>query len=280
MLFGIFSSPEQKLKAQNEKLLQQSVYLREHQKEIFRDNAIHKLKYTYPDIEVCYSMQCQTFVGYSPKSSAFVWGDFFDNLLPDTELLQDKILSDGFPEHVKEFRHSVINFKIPKIYKFLADCSVENGYLLRPSHYLFGVSLLKNDKIFASSDIKKPMEKGFLSQALYQNIVQDVAGTGASIITLRFHIQLLTDEVLAKDVFFVYKDMPRKAEHQNRDHYLKVCKRLQPFIDVVDPLFNSLGYQIQNSEAVRTEKAFSQLAEGLKWVADRVSKEPDTDSGA
>lgn len=275
MVFGIFSSPEQKLKVKNEKIFHQIVLLKEHQKAIFRDNAISKLKYIYPDIKICYSLECRNFVGYSSEGAAFIWGDFFDNLLPDLEQLRDKISSQDFSEFAQDSRNAINNFKIPKVYNFYMNCLVENGYLLRSSHYLFGISLLKNDKLIAHSDVSSPMKKGLLSQSLYQNVVQEVTGAGASIITLRFHIQLLDDEIKSEDVYFVFRDIPRKAEHQDREHYLGVCNRIRPFIDAVDPLFNSTEYQGLNSEAVRTEKAWTQLAEGLTRLADHVSKKPD-----
>jgi len=110
----LFQNADERLRKNNEKLFKNVSRVLQQRKDSFRENALSKLVFLYPDMEFAMTNQCQNFAGYSRLQDKFIHGNFLDDFLPHTLDLEDHLSSVHFPTIAQEFHSGIRNFMKPK----------------------------------------------------------------------------------------------------------------------------------------------------------------------
>lgn len=274
-MIKLFSSSAERQKKKNEKLRVRALDILDDRKAGFRENAISKLTFLYPDIVFAVSLHSANFAGYSKDRNQYIFGKFFDDFLPDSLDLQECVEEVDFEDRFIEFIQKVQNFTKPKDviidgearqyrdthFRYMIDTHGKNGYTLGDDRFFaYEARLIKNDKIFARSSVFSPKPQGYFAERVYRNIVQDITGPGVSIISLHI-LSTNWGAISETKIHFAYVDLPRKSEAQSRDHFIKVCSNFMPFLQAIEK--NVTSSEIRDSIFSPREEDLNDRAIGL-----------------
>ncbi len=215
----------------------------------FRENAISKLTFLYPDVKFCMNFQSMKFAAFSATKDSLITGSFMDGFLPDLLDLEEVFHDARFEESVKTFRNGVSSFTFPKpvlidgqrrkfsklqFESFLDSESAKVGYSVSNQYErAYEIRLYKNDKIVGRTSKFSPKPEGYLAEKVYKHVVQDLNGPGVSCFSIDLGVYT-AGTVGRTRVDFLYLDSPRKTEGQSRDHYLGVCSQFLPFLNEIE----------------------------------------------
>ena len=245
-MFNFIPNPELRKRKRKKVLLSKAEHVYSHKKLEFRHGLVNKLKFLHPSIELLINTQSPYFFGYKKDERIFITGRLDDSDLPDIFDLREQIELDDFEEHVREFIGKVHSYKMPRAYNRMVHTYMGEGSGYEIDLFPCEIRLSKNDKIIARSGLFSPKKKGYFDEILYENIVEDTAGSGVSSLSLAI---LVTNygELNWDEVTYVYQDPPRKSVSQNIEHYIKICSLFTPFlneieIDITDPSERDMVY--------------------------------------
>lgn len=247
-MFDIFSSPESRKKKKNYKLLSKAEHFHLQKKIEFRHGLVNKLKFLHPSIVVLINTQSPYFFGYEKDERIFITGRLHDDELPSIFELRELVEKNDFDERVREFVSKVNGYQMPRAYSRMTNTHMHmgEGYSYEVDLFPCEIRLSKNDNVIARSGLFSPKKKGYFDKILYENVVEDISGTGISRINLSI---LVTNygELNWDEVTYVYEDHPRKSTNQNMEHYTKVCSLFAPFlneieVDITDPFERDMVY--------------------------------------
>lgn len=248
-MFGVFNSREKRARKGREKLLRQAEATLFSRKAKFRENAIGKMLFLYPDMKFAVSAHSKEFSGYSATNDKYICGEFADDFLPDLTELRDSIEDPNFEEQVSKFIKEIRDYRMPtpimvdgeqkdysKFYfdRFLKSEKAKIGYSVRsmPTR-AYEIKLYKNSEIVARTGKFSPKQIGYLAEKVYKNVVQDLKGTGVSMFTIEIG-EYTVGYASSSTINYVYTDYPRKEESQSRDHYLKICSQFIEFLNCLE----------------------------------------------
>jgi hypothetical protein len=238
MVFGLFSTAEQKAKARNLRLFDLAKTAYESKRLMFRDNAISKLSFINPDMKFIFNTQCDIFAGVDPANETFVLGQFDDRSLPSLRELEDSQKYSDFPELCKTFMFLLDDHFLTEAGARKARAG-EVGFSYYEGHFVYELRVSKNGQIIARSN--NPKRAGYFRNLLYRSVVQDIKGTGRSELRVSIYFSNYAESFI-EDVFFHYQDPPRKAESQLRDHYISVCSLFLPFLEAGEIQLRSASF--------------------------------------
>lgn len=240
MVFGIFSTAEQKIKARNLHLFTSAKAIYEKQKLMFRDNAISKLSFMNPRMKFILNTQCDFFAGIDSDSESFIWGHFDDRKLPNLRELEDSQKYSDFPDLCDSFVTLIRDFYPLGIDSRKVEAG-EIGFSFYEGDFIFDLQVAKNGKVICRSNASNPKPIGYFRDSLYRHVVQDINGSGVSELRARLYISNYAEN-FCQDIFFHYQDPPRKVESQSRDHYINVCSLFLPFLEAGELQLRSAGF--------------------------------------
>jgi len=241
MLFGVFDSPEKRLRKRNKKHFENVTAIYEGCRLGFRDNAISKLTFMNPDMKFLFNTQCGVFAGLEPEKENFLWGYFDDDELPDLCELEEKQKYSDFPNLCRNFVRRTKDYR-PKRFSFLCGHTEGNGYFYFEGCFIFEILIAKNGKAIARSNASDPKPLGYFRRKLYEHVVQDTSGTGASTLKIVFYFSNYSESA-SDEVYFAYQDPPRKDESQSRPHYMQVCSLFLPFLEAGEQQLRSHEFE-------------------------------------
>lgn len=249
-MFRIFQSPEERLKKRNENIFKSVKAEHARKKREFRQNLLNKMNFLNPKMVLMMNSQSDVFFGYSSQSEEFFYGKFYDSLLGDLFDLEQKLGNTDFEVHVRSFMSGMqLGNAKRDIEKLVAELFYtnraihENGYFISSMYPPIEIRIMKNDKVIARSGSFSPKHKGYFKEVLYQNVVEDTAGTGVSTVVVSFGLWNGGETVVMK-TFFVYEDQPRATVGPDIEHYVKVCLLFTPLLEEIeqDILSKNINY--------------------------------------
>lgn len=239
-MLGLFGTPNSRVLKKRKALLKRAKLASEKRKMEFRENAISKLSFLYPDIKFAVSMQSPEFVAFSPEKNELLAGRFLDDYLPSLFDLEEKLENDRFESFFQEFLSEVKNYVPQRHAKGYMDRNSKDaqvGYwTVRNAITAFEIQLRKNDRVVARTSRFYPKSTGYLAEKVYENVVQDLTGNGVSKFTIDLGITGFGGGGVCfrSETHYFYPDFPRKSENQSRDHYLQVCSQFLPFLNALE----------------------------------------------
>jgi hypothetical protein len=249
-MFGIFQLPEERLKKRNEAILKRVKAEHARKKHEVRQNLLNKMNFLNPKMVLMKNSQSDVFFGYDSQSEEFSYGKFYDALLGDLFDLEQNLEDTDFEDHVRSFMSGMqlenVERDIEKLVAGLFYTSravQEGGYFISSEHPPIEIRIMKNDKVIARSGPFSPKHKGYFKEALYQNVVEDTAGTGGSKVVVSLGLWNGGETVVMK-TFYVYEDQPRATVGPDIEHYVKVCSLFTPLLEKIeqDILSKNINY--------------------------------------
>lgn len=255
----IFLSSQERARKRNEKVIFQLAQAVEARKATFRENALSKLTFLYPDMKFAMAMTSSQFAGFSQKESVFVVGEFLDEYLPDLSRFRQLSQDIDFDKHAAEFARDIRDLTFEsdlteaiarrlheqKVKDFLRR-NADIGYTFRDDFFPYDIRLRKNGRVVGRSSSQRPKQIGYFAEKAYEHVVEDICGTGVS----NFSIELLLwnyGDLIKREIAFIYVDPPRKSASQMREHYIKTCSHFVPFLQEAERFLRDPGWQNETS---------------------------------
>jgi hypothetical protein len=255
----LFLSAQERTKKRNEKHIAQLKRAVDVRKAEFRNNAISKLTFLYPDMEFAMGMTSDQFAGYSPKENIFVSGEFLDQYLPEVSRITDRALDADFEKHAGAFARDIrsLTFEsdLPEaverrvhernVKDFLSR-RADHGYTFDDRFFPYDIRIKKNGRVIGRSSSQSPKPIGYFAEKSYAHVVEDTHGTGVS----NFSIELLLwnyGDLIEQEIAFIYIDTPRKSVSQMRDHYIKTCAQFVPFLQAAERFLHDPEWRNETS---------------------------------
>lgn len=238
-MFGIFLSPEDRLKKRNEAILKRVKDEHACKKLELRQSLFNKMNFLNPTMVLMMNTQSDVFFGYDSQDQYFVCGQFYDSLIGDLFDLEQKLGDSDFELHAQYFledmQSEIPDYDIENLigYFFYNGARRDDGYCINTRHPPTEIRIKKNGKVIARSGPYSPKHKGYFKEALYRNVVEDIGGTGTSTIEVSFGIWNGGEIVVIK-TFYVYEDQPRSKVGPDIEHYTKVCSLFTPLLEEIE----------------------------------------------
>lgn len=241
-MLGLFQSAQARLLRKRKALLENAKLVLEARKIGFRENAISKLTFLYPDVQFAANLQSDEFAAYSKEKNELKIGYFMDNHLPSLLELEESLERENFEALVQSFL-SEVKYYSPSSRPYSFDRNSNRakvGYEINPINRngacAFEIKLHKNDEIIGRTSQFYPKPEGYLAEKVYEHVVQDLAGSGVSKFTIDIGVSPFgtCDPDYRCQINYFYLDHPRRAESQSRDHYLRVCSQFLPFLNAIE----------------------------------------------
>lgn len=252
---NIFSSSQQRKLKRNRKQFERLVKALEIRKATFRDNALSKMTFLYPDMQFAMGLTSANFAGYSPQENLFVVGEFLDEYLPDRFELEDRVNDEDFELHAEKFARDTRDFVYESDLEDAQDRRLDEkdtmdflmrtgdqGYIYSEIWSPYDIRIRKNGRVIGRSSSQSPKPIGYFAEKAYEHVVEDLEGTGVS----NFSIELLlfgNCDLIEREIAFIYIDPPRKSVSQNQDHYLKTCAQFMPFLQAAERFLHDPEWQ-------------------------------------
>ncbi|WP_171093207.1 MULTISPECIES: hypothetical protein [unclassified Ruegeria] len=204
----------------------------------FRQSLLNKMNFLNPKMVLMMNTQSDVFFGYDRQAEYFVCGQFYDSLLGDLLDLEQNLSNSDFELDARNFferMHKISDYDIKELVsKFNYRGAMRaDGYCISTYYPPAEIRILKNDNVIARSGPFSPKHKGYFKETLYQNVVEDIGGTGVSAIEVSFGIWN-GGEIEFVKTFYVYVDHPRAKVGTDIEYYAKVCSLFTPLLDEIE----------------------------------------------
>ena len=250
-----FPTPLERQIRQNKKQLDRAISILEERKFGFRNNAVSKLSFIYPDMKFAICMTSKVFAGYSKDRNQCISGEFLDEFLPSISVLRRLVGTEEFEHSFISFIQNVQHLRYEGVspekqgegYSKSYDLDIHRAYIRKygdqgfnynEQYFPYDVHILKNDRIVGRFAAHSPKHMGYFSERVYESIIQDTQGKGVSVFSIELHLWNFGD-LWRRRIDFVYSDPPRNSQTQMRDHLMKTCAQFLPFLQVIEEHLSS-----------------------------------------